>query len=251
MAFLDYSGLSRFWTNVKDYIDNNAGSGGSISSRVFAGTCATSSSTQIKVAVVSNFDELKTGDIFCIFFTNYNSHTSPKLKIDGTDYVANIYLSGSTASSYDWKNQEAVIFMYNGTYFYIVGKTHGTNSYYGTVRLNDNASSTYDSSQGYAATPYAVNNVQTIAQNRIISLTSAIIVPPYGASTTKNISGMTSDYEVVKWNFSEHSENDPPYSLQITTSSESITITNNSTGTGTITETIKPVFMVPTNKSAT
>lgn len=83
---------------------------------------------------------------------------------------------------------------------------------------------------------------------RVIKCTTAISIPASGSSVSMDINGLTDKHEVARWNFSESAENNPPANLTLTTYAGYFTLTN--TG-GTTSETIKPVFILPTEKSAT
>ena len=80
------------------------------------------------------------------------------------------------------------------------------------------------------------------ALGTVLSASSAIAIPASGSSISKNMSGLTADYQLVQWNFSSSPENLPPVDLTCTTYSGYFTITNNG---GTTSETVKPVFAIP------
>ena len=82
----------------------------------------------------------------------------------------------------------------------------------------------------------------------ILSPSSSIPIPASGSSASYNLTGLTSDHELVRWNFSSSAENAPPVDLAWTTYAGYFTITNNG---GTTAQTIKPVFELPTNVSIT
>lgn len=82
----------------------------------------------------------------------------------------------------------------------------------------------------------------------VLTLTQAISIPGANESVTYNMTGITADYELIRWNFSSSAENFPPTSLAWTTGSGTFTITNN--GTATL-ETIKPVFTKTVGVGAT
>lgn len=72
---------------------------------------------------------------------------------------------------------------------------------------------------------------------------SAFSIPSSGSSVSKNLTGLTADYVLIAWNFSTSGENTPPCNLTWTTYNGYFTIAN--TG-GTTSETIRPVFALPT-----
>ena len=77
----------------------------------------------------------------------------------------------------------------------------------------------------------------------VIAAETAFAIPAAGSSTVKDMTGITSAHVLLLWNFSVSPENVPPADLQWSTASGSFTITNNS---GTTSETIQPVFALPT-----
>lgn len=79
-------------------------------------------------------------------------------------------------------------------------------------------------------------------EKTLLAVDTAFTIPNAGASVTYSMSGLTSDHQLTRWNFSSSAENNPPTSLSWSTASGSFTITNNGSTT---TETIKPVFMKP------
>lgn len=84
----------------------------------------------------------------------------------------------------------------------------------------------------------------------VISPSSAITIPGEGVANAKrfNMTGITADHVLVRWNFSSSAENNPPVSLQWTTENGYFEITNLS---GTTSETIQPVFALPNQILAT
>lgn len=73
----------------------------------------------------------------------------------------------------------------------------------------------------------------------VISPTENIAIPSSGSSVSKNMTGLTSDHELVRWNFSSSPENMPPVNLSWATYDGYFVITNNS---GTTSEYMRPVF---------
>ena len=80
------------------------------------------------------------------------------------------------------------------------------------------------------------------------SVTTPVSIPSSGTSATYTMAGITSNHELIRWNFSSSAENNPPVNLTWETSNGSFTITNNG---GTTSETIRPVFALPTAVTAT
>ena len=83
--------------------------------------------------------------------------------------------------------------------------------------------------------PYPTNVITDIGE-----VETAISIPASGTSVSYNMAGITDEYELIKWNFSSSSENNPPADLTCTIFNGYFTITNNN---GTTSETIKPLVM--------
>ena len=82
----------------------------------------------------------------------------------------------------------------------------------------------------------------------VIGVATAFAIPAEGSSVSYNLAGLTADHELSRWNFSTSAENDPPAKLMWTTYAGYFTITNNG---GTTSESMRPVFELPTKKAAT
>lgn len=78
--------------------------------------------------------------------------------------------------------------------------------------------------------------------NQVLKPSTTIPIPASGSSASYSMSGLTSDHELVRWNFSASAENAPPVGLTWTTYNGYFTITNNG---GTTSESIRPVFALP------
>lgn len=78
---------------------------------------------------------------------------------------------------------------------------------------------------------------------KIIATQTAFSIPASGSSVSYDMTGLTANHELLRWNFSESPENDPPVDLSWSTSSGYFTIENNG---GTTAETMQPVFAIPT-----
>ena len=78
--------------------------------------------------------------------------------------------------------------------------------------------------------------------NIVLAPSSSIPIPASGSSARYNLAGLTSDHELVRWNFSASAENMPPVSLTWSTYNGYFTITNRA---GTTSESIRPVFALP------
>ena len=77
---------------------------------------------------------------------------------------------------------------------------------------------------------------------QVLIPSAAIAIPASGSSVSMNMTGLTSDHELVRWNFSASAENAPPVGLTWTTYNGYFTITNDG---GSTSESIRPVFALP------
>jgi hypothetical protein len=82
----------------------------------------------------------------------------------------------------------------------------------------------------------------TVTDKRILCATSALSIPSAGNTSTGYITGLTSDHQLMRWNFSSSPENAPPADLEWETFDGYFTITNHG---GTTSESITPVFILP------
>ena len=90
-----------------------------------------------------------------------------------------------------------------------------------------------------------IAELQTAITNAILQPSSAFPIP--STSVTKTMTGITASHVLVAWNFSSSAENSPPCDLTWSTANGSFTITK--TG-GTTSESIQPVFALPTAVAA-
>ena len=86
-----------------------------------------------------------------------------------------------------------------------------------------------------------IAELKTSITNAVLQPSSAFPIP--STSVTKEMSGITESHVLVAWNFSSSAENSPPCDLTWSTASGSFTITKTS---GTTSESIQPVFALPT-----
>lgn len=89
---------------------------------------------------------------------------------------------------------------------------------------------------------------QDLGLVEVIGVATAFAIPAEGSSVSYNLAGLTADHELSRWNFSTSAENDAPAKLMWTTYAGYFTITNNG---GTTSESMRPVFELPTKKAAT
>ena len=90
-----------------------------------------------------------------------------------------------------------------------------------------------------------IAGLKTSLNNAVLQPSSAFPIP--STSVTKTMSGITASHVLVAWNFSSSAENSPPCDLTWSTANGSFTITK--TG-GTTSESIQPVFALPTAVAA-
>lgn len=165
-------------------------------------------------------------------------------KKDGTSSTVNIPANTAGAS----KVVGTRIYLIGATSQEEVGETNGVQTYSSSLLYFD------------ADNQLKVSGRQVLTQHQdisgkadrtvVISPSSAVTIPEEGAAnaTRFNMTGITADHVLVRWNFSSSAENNPPVSLQWTTGSGYFEITNLS---GTTSETIQPVFALPNQISTT
>ena len=81
-----------------------------------------------------------------------------------------------------------------------------------------------------------------------ISPSLPISIPDEEETITVEMEGITADFELIRWNFSSSSENNPPVDLQWETGAGYFTVENLA---GTTSETMRPVFAKVVKKTAT
>lgn len=94
------------------------------------------------------------------------------------------------------------------------------------------------------ATENLANEVEGL-KTSILQPSSSFPIP--STSVTKSMSGMTANHVLIAWNFSSSFENSPPCNLSWSTANGSFTITKLG---GTTSESIQPVFALPTAVAA-
>ena len=96
----------------------------------------------------------------------------------------------------------------------------------------------------------AANMAATMAalSGQQLTPSAAFSIPTAGNSVSYSMAGITANHILTHWNFSSSAENAPPVDLSWTTANGSFAITNNG---GATSETIRPVFELPTNVSIT
>ena len=134
--------------------------------------CQTAAATQAKVVTFSgsgNFMLQGGAKITVRFQYAQNYSGTPTLNVANSG-AKNIYVDGSTAAGYgEWVAGEVLDFVYNGTYWVIVGRNRATTTYYGVTKLTTSTTSTDETT---AATPYSVKQAYDHADTLIAGLTA-------------------------------------------------------------------------------
>ena len=108
-----------------------------LSKGLFFGTCSTSSATSAKVVTLLDATgfALETGVMVLVDFTSYNSSSSTTLNVSGTG-AKSIRAYGSTSpTAYSWQSGEVCAFVYDGSYWMLLGKVYASTSCPGVVKL--------------------------------------------------------------------------------------------------------------------
>lgn len=93
----------------------------------------------------------------------------------------------------------------------------------------------------------AEGNLQTAIADRIIVPSIAIPIPAVADGAVRyNMTGITADHIVIDWKFTTAPDNEPPADITIETYAGYFTIQNTE---GVTTDSVKPVFAVPTAKT--
>lgn len=143
-------------------------------------TCSTAAATADKVAACSGF-KLETGAAVLVKFTNYNTAASPTLNVNSTGAKA-LVTSGTTAvTTYQWKANQVVLCVYDGTSWQLINSATATTTYYGVTKLSSSTSST---STSLAATASAVKAAYDRNSWDSITLTNALGLAYGGTGAT-------------------------------------------------------------------
>lgn len=147
---------------------------------MYYGTCATAAATVAKVVTCSDF-VLETGASIVVKFTYYNTGASPTLNVNSTG-AKSIKAYGTTApSTYMWRSGEAVLFVYDGSYWQMVGMGTATTTYYGLTKLSSSVAST---STAIAANSYAAYLAYERQDFEEITLETALALAYGGTGAT-------------------------------------------------------------------
>lgn len=120
------------------------------------GTCSTTASTAAKTATISGFS-LVSGALVVVRFTYGNTASSPTLNISSTG-AKSIYRDGSSSDSLDLASGEAVLLVYDGTYYRVVDIPDASTTRAGKVQLNNTLTSTSTTQALTAAQGKALND---------------------------------------------------------------------------------------------
>ena len=159
-------------------------SGFIISPNVVYCTCGTASSTVIKVATIESgsLTSLNEGDQAIVKFTNSNAIASPMLKIGDTD-AKSIMRYGTTAPSTSaassWNAGSAVLFIYDGTYWQMVGWLNTTYSEISATNITNGSNATTGLITGRrakaAVEAFAPVKDVTVGGTSVMSGTTAVV----------------------------------------------------------------------------
>lgn len=143
-------------------------------------TCSTAAATVDKVAACSGF-KLETGAAVLVKFTANNTAASPTLNVNSTGAKA-IVANGTTAvAAYQWKANQVVLCVYDGTSWQLINSATATTTYYGVTKLSSSTSST---STSLAATASAVKAAYDRNSWDSITLTNALGLAYGGTGAT-------------------------------------------------------------------
>ena len=118
------------------YADGAIPSGAAASAtNTWYGTSSTAAGTAAKVVACSDY-QLAKGNIIAVLFSTANTAAAPTLNVNSTG-AKSIYVGSAVANSTTnvckWSANTLVYFMYDGTYYRLLGRTPGaSNSWYGT-----------------------------------------------------------------------------------------------------------------------
>lgn len=146
----------------------------------YFGLCETAADTDVKVVTCDEF-VLKKGTLVAVQFTYENSNTTPSLNVNGTGSIAICGVNGYYMSTYMWRANQVVQFVYNGTWWIVLDCLPASTSNYGITKLSNSVTST---SGSLAATPYAVKLAYDRSSWDSISLTNALALAYGGTGAT-------------------------------------------------------------------
>lgn len=142
---------------------------------------------------------------------------------------------------------EGVLRSYNGKLF----RRNSTPYQHTTSDENPEGKTTWDEitiDDVLASLSNQIAEQNSLILKEIVSPSAAFAIPSSGSSVSYNLDGITTEHELLRWNFSSSAENYPPADLSWVTYAGYFTIKNES---GTTSESIRPVFGLPTKKTVT
>ena len=160
---------------------------------VFFATCDSAEDAEEKVATVSGTFVLTTGTFFAVKFTNSNSVSMPKLNVNGTGAKYIVQYKNFIPSTYIWRPNQTVLFIYDGSYYVGVNLAQATTSYYGVTKLVNSVSST---ATDLAAAAAAVKTAYDRNSWDSISLTNALAIA-YGGTGATSAAGARSNLGIT------------------------------------------------------
>lgn len=138
--------------------------------KVFYGTCSTNYYTNAKAVSTSSDFAYEEGVVLFVKFTNYHYSSSFTLNVNSTG-TKTVYTNGSSSSNgdYMWKANDIVGFVYDGSYWRMVGSDRATSSYWGKVKLASNYTSSSSDTVPTSSHLYSVYNIANNKQDRLIA----------------------------------------------------------------------------------
>lgn len=125
---------------------------------------------------------------------------------------------------------------------YRTGQVNLTAANIGAVATSNIANNLTTTAAGKVLDARQGKTLKDILDNIVLAPSTTIPIPASGSSASYNLTGLTSNYELVRWNFSASPENAPPADLRWNTYNGYFTITNSG---GTTSESMRPVFVLP------
>ena len=166
-------------------IPTSSSSGASgVGNSVWYGTCNTAGATETKVVSVDSTFSLSTGVMCLVRFDEADTTGSASLNVGGTGAKTIQVTNGVAASRGRWSPNEIVSFVYNGAAWVMVDGGAASTSRYGVTTLS---SSTTSTSEVFAATSKAVNDVRT----KIPELQAGTVTVTVSSANTKSTATVT------------------------------------------------------------
>ena len=184
------SAITDFPTDVSSFVND---SGYITSPNVVYCICSTASGTVAKVATIKSgsLDSLNEGDQAIVKFSNANTASNPTLKIGNTT-AKSIKKYGTTAPSSStagsWNTGSAILFVYDGTYWQMIGFLNSTYSEISEANITNGSGS----STGLVSGRRAKKAVETFAPVKSVNgNTGAVTI-----TLPENLSDLNNDMSV-------------------------------------------------------